>query len=213
MDNLKFFNANDAFYYLYNYINKQGQIIDNTKVIYNVGFYLNNPTDNIISHEFRRFNEEYAKYEFNWYLSGNKNATEISKKAKIWKNHMDEFGNVHSNYGYQWNRNNQLNQIIEKLKLNNNSRQAVITIYDGKEFDKYKYDTPCTLSIHFQIIEKKLCMTVNMRSNDIWFGFCNDQYCFSNLQLMVSEKLNLPIGWYYHFASNMHLYEKYYNKY
>ena len=55
-------------------------------------------------------------------------------------------------------------------------------------------------------------MSVNMRSNDLWFGFCNDQYCFSKLQEMVSNELKLEIGWYYHFTSNIHLYESYLNK-
>ena len=51
-------------------------------------------------------------------------------------------------------------------------------------------------------------MSVNMRSNDLWFGFCNDQFCFSMLQDMVAKMLGLEVGWYYHFASNMHLYEE-----
>jgi thymidylate synthase len=50
-------------------------------------------------------------------------------------------------------------------------------------------------------------MTVLMRSNDLWFGFCNDQYCFSKLQELIANKLNINVGWYYHFANNLHLYE------
>ena len=30
-------------------------------------------------------------------------------------------------------------------------------------------------------------MCVVMRSNDLWFGFCNDQYCFSKLQELVAD--------------------------
>jgi thymidylate synthase len=50
-----------------------------------------------------------------------------------------------------------------------------------------------------------------MRSNDLWFGFCNDQYCFSKLQELIALKLNLEIGWYYHFANNLHLYDKHFD--
>ena len=49
-------------------------------------------------------------------------------------------------------------------------------------------------------------MSVYMRSNDIWYGFCNDQYQFSSLQKMIARRLNFKIGWYYHHAHNMHLY-------
>ena len=88
----------------------------------------------------------------------------------------------------------------------------MITFYDGKEIFAYSKDTPCTNSIHFQIVENKLCMTVNMRSNDLWYGFCNDQYCFSKLQEMVAKELCIEVGWYYHFVSNMHIYNEFLNK-
>lgn len=208
MNKNNFVNASKAFEYYYDLINDQGIVFDNTKALFNIGFYISDPNDNIITTDFRKFNQNYAEFEWHWYLKADTNAIEISKKAKIWLNHMDENGNVMSNYGWQWNRSNQLNLIIDKLKINQYTRQAVLSIYDGKEIDKYKFDTPCTNSIHFQIINNKLCMTVNMRSNDLWFGFCNDQYCFSKLQKNVSDELGIEIGWYYHFASNLHLYNK-----
>lgn len=209
---MKFNNAQNAFDYFYNYICINGQEFSNTKTLFNIGFYIENPLDNSINSSFRNWNSNYAEYEWQWYLTGNPNAEEISKKASIWKNHMDKNGDVRSNYGWQWNRNNQLQKVIEKLNDNNNTRQAVISFYDGKEIDTYQNDTPCTMSIHFQIINKELCMTVNMRSNDLWFGFCNDQYCFSKLQELIGKKLNLKIGWYYHFSSNLHLYNNFLNK-
>ena len=49
-------------------------------------------------------------------------------------------------------------------------------------------------------------MCVVMRSNDLWYGFCNDQYCFSNLQAMVAHETGYEIGEYYHFVHNLHLY-------
>lgn len=208
----KFKNAQKAFDYYYKKISNEGLIYKDTLVLFNVGFYVENPIDNEITAVYRKWNKTYANYEWNWYLSGNPDATEIAKRAPIWKNHMDENNNVRSNYGWQWLRENQLKLIINKLIKNPNSRQAVISIYDGKEINCYQYDTPCTLSIHFQIVNNLLCMTVNMRSNDLWFGFCNDQYCFSKLQEMVADKLNIKIGWYYHFTSNMHLYNNFLNK-
>jgi thymidylate synthase len=205
---MKYKNAQEAFEHLYTSINDNGILVENTKVFYNQGFYILNPLDNKINTDFRKWNLKYANREWDWYLSGNPSAKEISKFAPIWKKHMDENGNVCSNYGWQWNRKNSLNKVIDKLKNDKNTRQAVLSIYDSKEIDTYNFDTPCTNSIHFQIVENKLCMTVNMRSNDLWYGFCNDQYCFSKLQELVSLKLNIEAGWYYHFASNLHLYDR-----
>ena len=70
----------------------------------------------------------------------------------------------------------------------------------------YDYDTPCTYAVQFTILNNELNMSAIMRSNDLWYGFCNDQYCFSQLQKYVAERLNLRVGTYYHFAHNLHLY-------
>lgn len=209
---MEFKNAQVAFEYYYDLISEKGINFNNTKTLFNIGFEILNPLDNDILTEYRNFSLNYAKREWQWYLSANPNAEEISKFAPIWKNMMDENGNVRSNYGWQWSRNNQLENVINKLKENNNTRQAVISIYDGKEIDTYKNDTPCTYAIHFTILNNKLNMSVLMRSNDLWYGFCNDQYCFSKLQEMVSNQLNIEIGTYYHFAQNMHLYNNFLNK-
>ena len=77
---------------------------------------------------------------------------------------------------------------------------------DGKEISDYAFDTPCTYAVQFTIVNNRLDMCVTMRSNDLWYGFCNDQYQFSKLQETVSERLEIETGVYYHFAHNMHLY-------
>ena len=128
------------------------------------------------------------------------------KVPEIWKRMANERGQVNSNYGYQWERNRQLDNVVEMLSENPSTRQACISIYDGKEISEYAFDTPCTYAIQFTIVNNRLDMCVTMRSNDLWYGFCNDQYQFSKLQETVSERLEIDTGVYYHFAHNMHLY-------
>jgi len=118
----------------------------------------------------------------------------------------DNAGNVNSNYGWQWQRDDQLDNVVAMLKQNPKTRQAAISIYDAKEHNKYEFDTPCTYAVQFTIVNDKLNMCVTMRSNDLWYGFCNDQYCFSRLQLMIADKLEIRLGEYFHFAHNLHLY-------
>ena len=209
-----FKNADEAFKYFYREIIKSGVDFGDTKALFNVGFTIKNPLDNAILDKGsivpRKWNPEYAEAEFQWYLSGDRNITKLGKLygkiPPIWIKMADDDGNVMSNYGWQWERKRQLNQMILKLKLDKDTRQAAISIYDGKEHDKYKTDTPCTYAVQFTILNDKLNMCVVMRSNDLWYGFCNDQYCFSELQQQVAEELNIPVGTYYHFAHNLHLY-------
>ena len=211
---MRFTTPTKAFEFLYDYIIKYGKEKSGTKYIKNVGFTIENPLDRTIKTDWRNFNEDYAEYEWAWYREGNPDAREISKRAKIWATCMDEWGNVNSNYGYQWNRGDYLSQIDYIYhELNNNplSRRAVISIYDGKENHLYAKDTPCTLSISFSIEDDKLEMAVHMRSNDLVFGFCNDQYCFSKLQQMLSHRLNIEMGTYHHSVVDLHIYERHFD--
>ena len=204
--------ANDAFHDLYWRVVRDGVDFAGTKALFNVGFYINKPHYNTIDNGRvkRDWSIEYAEAEWQWYLSGDRNIAKLGelygKVPAIWKRMADKNGNVNSNYGYQWKRNNQLDYVIEKLKKHKHTRHAAISIYDCKEHPGYKYDTPCTYAVQFTNVENRLNMCVTMRSNDLWYGFCNDQYCFSKLQELVCKETRLDIGTYYHFAHNLHIY-------
>ena len=210
INNKVFRNSNEAYEYLFDRIIQDGVDFADTKALFNVGFYITNPLDNRIINRERNWKQEYAEAEWQWYLSGDRNISKLGelygKVPEIWKRMADEDGNVNSNYGWQWERTSQLDIIIDMLKNKPDTRQAAISIYDAKEISDYANDTPCTYAVQFTIVHGRLDMCVTMRSNDLWYGFCNDQYCFSMLQGLVAYELNVEPGVYYHFAHNMHLY-------
>ena len=208
----KFKNAREAFIYFYNEINSNGVAFGDTKALFNVGFTLENPSQkniNVLNPD-RKFNLEYAEAEWQWYLSGDPSIDKLGEIngsiPPIWETMADSDRKVRSNYGWQWEREHQLDKVIQMLKVYPYTRQAVLSIYDGKEISTYRNDTPCTYAVQFTILNDKLEMSVLMRSNDLWFGFCNDQYCFASLQELVADRLSIEVGSYYHFAHNLHLY-------
>tara|TARA_B100001093_G_scaffold160775_1_gene153202 strand:- start:610 stop:1251 length:642 start_codon:yes stop_codon:yes gene_type:complete len=207
---IHFKNANEAYEYYHDRILTHGIPFGDTKALFNIGFYLENPNDKLIINRERKWSLDYAEAEWQWYLSGDANVKKLGeiygKIPAIWQKMADESGEVNSNYGWQWMRNAQLSHVINKLRDYPDTRQAAISIYDAKEIAKYHNDTPCTYAVQFSIIAEKLCMSVYMRSNDLWYGFCNDQYQFANLQELVASMLGIEIGWYYHHAHNLHLY-------
>tara|TARA_B100000900_G_scaffold308387_1_gene267097 strand:- start:44 stop:721 length:678 start_codon:yes stop_codon:yes gene_type:complete len=204
--------ASEAFHDLYWRIVRDGVDFAGTKALFNVGFEIQHPEANAIidSKVKRNWSLEYANAEWKWYLSGDRNIAKLGelygKVPAIWERMADVDGNVNSNYGWQWQRNQQLDYVINLLRTLPETRQAAISIYDAKEYDKYTYDTPCTYAVQFTVLDGKLNMSVVMRSNDLWYGFCNDQYQFSCLQLLVAQKTGYDVGTYYHFAHNLHLY-------
>ena len=128
--------ASEAFDYFFIKIKNKGIDFDNTKALFNVGFYIHNPSDNQIKAEYRKWKEDYAEAEWQWYLSGDRNIKKLGelygKIPPIWERMADSDGNVMSNYGWQWQRNNQIDYVVAKLKEKPNTRHAAISIYDAK---------------------------------------------------------------------------------
>ena len=211
INNAEFKTASDAYNWLFPKILFDGIEFGDTKALFNVGFTILNPSDKIIHNKPRDWNLKYAEAEWQWYLSGDPNISKLGTifglVPKIWQQMADSLGLVRSNYGWQWQRENQIDKVVAMLKANPETRQAAISIYDGKEIDTYRKDTPCTYAIQFTVLNNKLNMSVYMRSNDLWYGFCNDQYQFASLQQLVADELSIDVGWYYHHAHNMHLYK------
>ena len=106
MTKTKFKTASDAFNYFFPIIMFEGEKFDNTRALFNVGFYIENPMDNHILAKNRKWSHEYAEAEWQWYLSGDPNIIKLGqiygKIPPIWERMADSDGNVNSNYGYQW---------------------------------------------------------------------------------------------------------------
>ena len=66
----RFKNANEVFKYYKWVIKDYGVEFDNTQALFNVGFYINHPMDNLIDDEDRNWKWDYAQAEWEWYLSG-----------------------------------------------------------------------------------------------------------------------------------------------
>lgn len=121
-----------------------------------------------------------------------------------------EHGVYHGAYGVRvYGR---LGRIVELLKKDESSRQAVLSIYDSKQdLGIETKDVPCTLSIQFMVRpwrahDAAVCMRVSMRSNDVWLGMPYDLIQFAALQGAIAAGLGLPMGWYAHSVGSLHLY-------
>ena len=201
-----------AFESLYHEIMHAGEMFAGTKAVFNANFTVLDPTQRVITTQQRKFKEDYAEYEWEWYLKGDRDAKEIAERAKIWKQMMiPGTTDVNSNYGFYWNYNNQLVRMIDELKANKQTRRAILVHYLLHELDRYKYDMPCNDVLNFYVKDDKLHLTVFARSIDLVFGYCNDQYCFSKLMEYVSNKTGYQIGSMSWMITNLHVYERHFN--
>lgn len=104
----------------------------------------------------------------------------------------------------------QVDHVIEKLRLDAQTRQAVITLWDSYLDNNYpkKRDYPCTIALGFQKRDDQLNLSVTMRSNDVWLGVAYDVFVFTQLQWSLALALGVEPGTYTHTAWNMHVYER-----
>ena len=123
------------------------------------------------------------------------------------------------------NVTDQLRFVIEKFKQDIDTREAVITIHDpiSDNFNAHYQneeggvekatiletkDTPCTRSIHFMVVDGKMNCYVDMRSNDLIWGFSAvNVFNFTLMQEYVAAIVGVPVGKYYHKADNLHVYK------
>lgn len=173
---------------------------------------IKNPTlDNIRFPYRRKLSTDYSRAELEWYWSGNNSCQAIGEHASMWLKLTDDGKTSNSAYGYILEQKygfDQIQQVIELLKRDPESRRAVLNISDPTIDRINTKDMQCTIAVQFLLRNDELNMTVYMRSNDVFFGLPYDYIYFLSLQDYIARKLSVKTGTYTHHAGSMHMYDK-----
>jgi len=168
---------------------------------------------------FGKVNEEYVKRELEWYKSMSLNVNDIpGGPPAIWQLVSDEEGYINSNYGWCiWSRQNfnQYHRVFEELWNNPQSRRAVMIYTRPSMWDEYNTDGMsdfmCTNAVQYMIRDGELEAVVQMRSNDVVFGYKNDYAWQKHVLDMLANQLNVKSGKIYWNAGSLHVYERHFN--
>lgn len=176
--------------------------------------HLENPRDRIISVKERNINLGFNILEFLSIVAGDNTVKRLAELNPGIVQYSDDGEVFRGAYGPRLRNNavDQFKQVIDKLKEDKDSRQAIMTIFDPKIDYVVTKDVPCTISFHFMIRNNKLNMNVYMRSNDAMLGHVIDVFVFTMIQELIANELGCELGEYYHFAGSFHLYEKDFEK-
>ncbi len=150
---------------------------------------------------FGEVNEDYVEAELAWYESQSTNINDIYKwpnypieKAppQAWQMTANDHGEINSNYGHLiWSDKyyGQYHQALDELLSNMDTRRATMVYTRPSIWMEYdendKNDFICTNAVTYYIRDGAIHAVVQMRSNDVVFGYKND-YAW---QLHVLEKL------------------------
>lgn len=172
-------------------------------------------------------NEDYIKNEIDWYLSQSTNINDIyvdgREPPKAWKMTADKNGEINSNYGhliFSPIYYNQFFSAVTELIENPDSRRAIM-IYNRPSMqfeykDGGKNDFICTNAHTYYIRDNRLHVVVQMRSNDVVFGYKNDrawaQYVLGMFQCnLIQAGVHVKLGNIYWQVQNLHVYSRHFN--
>jgi hypothetical protein len=98
--------------------------------------------------------------------------------------------------------------VVETLRQDRDSRQAVVQVHPGLQNVQGLRDVPCTINLGFELRSDGLHMRATMRSNDVWLGLAYDAFQFCQLGWSVANVFSVPLASYTHHAYSLHLYER-----
>ena len=216
MEVIKGKNIETVYKKLIDKLKSEPELDNETREIENCILQVAEPKIYYFSFPYRKISEKYAEAELKWYWSGDNSCKTIGQYAKMWLDLSDDGETNNSAYGYILFKKygkNQLEEVIEELKRNKNSRRAVLNISDPAIDRIHTKDMQCTIAVQFTIRDNKLNTTVYMRSNDVYFGLPYDYIFFVSLGMYAASKLEIKLGTYTHVATSMHMYKKDYDKF
>ena len=179
--------------------------------------FIIDPASSIANFENRKFNWKYLAGELAWYLKKDRDVDFIGNFSGFWSTLTNPDSNeINSNYGSLVFNKEQFGWVIDSLVADKYSRQAIMFFNQPKFQFKENKDFVCTMYSNFFIRDNKLNMKVQMRSNDIFYGLTFGAPFFAFLMQSVHIKLletypDLELGQYYHFADNLHYYERHFD--
>jgi thymidylate synthase len=178
-------------------------------------------------HIFGEPNKEYIEAELSWYDSQSTNINDIyqdkKEPPKAWQMTANKHGEINSNYGYLINSDKYFDQFgnaLTELWNNPNSRRATIVYTRPSIWLEYneqgKNDFICTNAVTYYIRDNKLHCVVQMRSNDVVFGYRNDYawqlYVLNSMCLELSAiHQYIDIGDIHWQVQNLHIYERHFH--
>ena len=174
-------------------------------------------------------NDQYINAEIAWYESQSTNVFDLADMfatpeneepdpPAAWMMTSNDYGEINSNYGHLIYANKYFDQYenaLSELRKNPEGRRATM-IYNRPsiwvEFDENgKSDFICTNAVTYYIRNNELQSVVQMRSNDVIFGYKNDYAWQRYVMKKLADELGIEAGFMHWQVQNLHLYEKHFH--
>lgn len=153
-------------------------------------------------------------YELLWFLRGDTNIAFLKEHGvSIWDEWADENGDLGPIYGKQWRSwgcadgksVDQIEQLVNEIKRNPNSRRLLVSAWNVGEVDKMALP-PCHILFQFYVANGKLSCQLYQRSADIFLGVPFNIASYALFTMMVAQATGLEPGEFVHTFGDAHIY-------
>lgn len=153
-------------------------------------------------------------YELLWFLQGDTNIHYLNEHGvSIWDEWADSNGDLGHIYGYQWRswpapdggHIDQIQQVIDTLKNNPDSRRIIVSAWNVADIDNMKLP-PCHALFQFYVAGGRLSLQLYQRSADIFLGVPFNIASYALLLMMVAQVTGYQVGEFIHTLGDAHLY-------
>ena len=167
----------------------------------------------------------WNEWPFKSWLEKTNQLQDIEMHSEEWKEKLNEFvdkiknseafareyGDLGPVYGKQWRDFegvDQLNQVIEDLKTNPNSRRHIVSAWNPKEIPVMIKSglPPCHTLFQFYVSEGKLSCQLYQRSADVFLGVPYNIASYALLTCMIASVIDLVPGEFVHSLGDTHIY-------
>ena len=123
----------------------------------------------------------------------------------------EKYGDLGPVYGKQWRDFegiDQLNQVVEDLKDNPNSRRHIVSAWNPREIPIMIKSglPPCHTLFQFYVSDGKLSCQLYQRSADVFLGVPYNIASYALLTYMIASVTNLDVGEFIHSLGDTHIY-------
>ena len=152
--------------------------------------------------------------ELLWFLRGDSNVRWLQERGcTIWDEWAAEDGSLGPVYGVQWRswptpgggHIDQIQQVIDTLKTNPDSRRILVSAWNVAELDQMAL-MPCHALFQFYVANGKLSCQLYQRSADIFLGVPFNIASYALLTHMVAQQCDLQVGEFIWTGGDCHLY-------
>ena len=151
-------------------------------------------------------------WPFEAYSKSNEYQGETIEEFALKIKESDEFakkwGNLGPVYGKQWRNFNgvdQLEDLINQIKTNPNSRRLIISAWNPSEIKDMALP-PCHCFMQFYVNDGKLSCQLYQRSADVFLGVPFNIASYALFTMMVAQVCNLECGTFVHTIGDAHIY-------